>query len=519
MAGRLYRMAKVVSANPKSWGIVDANEISGFKRVAKLSDLYSIAECILSSSYGDGVTDGADAVGQIWHVSETNGDYKLTNWADRKSAAGWTKLSYGGDISVPVRDVQVDGTTVLSNGVANINLKSRLDNYATTDITNDLSGKIDKKADKATVTSLMDDVSGLNIDFNTFKDSKGQENGLATLYAQGYIPLDQLGNLDTVLFEVVTDLPNALNKIKKHIYLKTAGITGDKNVYVEYIYTGGITEHDVYDAAKWEKLGEVTAKTDLSEYYKKTEVYNKTEIDDKVTTLNDSINNNAINTFTAEPHTAARPDDEHKDQYKLNISLNNGVNKTVYIKPASSIGSGVMTYAQKVKLDGIEAGANKYTHPSYTSTPAKALYKINVDGFGHVSGYTEVTKSDITALGIPGSAPTVDAALSDTSTNAVQKKVINNAINTHKIDANNFNSIVNIADGTTRLLFFNKEDGYVNYKDDNSACYLISNETIDADKGVPKIGYSEDGSVATSYLLRDIDMVALTDTELNEILV
>ena len=93
MAGRLYRMAKVVSANPKSWGIVDANEISGFKRVAKLSDLYSIAECILSSSYGDGVTDGADAVGQIWHVSETNGDYKLINWANRKSAAGWTKLS------------------------------------------------------------------------------------------------------------------------------------------------------------------------------------------------------------------------------------------------------------------------------------------------------------------------------------------------------------------------------------------------------------------------------------------
>lgn len=122
MAGRLYRMAKVVSANPKSWGIVDANEISGFKRVAKLADLYSIAECILSSSYGDGVTDGADAVGQIWHVSETNGDYKLTNWASRKSAAGWTKLSYGGDVSVPVKDVQVNDKTVLNNGVAKIDL-------------------------------------------------------------------------------------------------------------------------------------------------------------------------------------------------------------------------------------------------------------------------------------------------------------------------------------------------------------------------------------------------------------
>lgn len=428
MAGRLYRMAKVVSANPKSWGIVDANEISGFKRVAKLSDLYSIAECILSSSYGDGVTDGADAVGQIWHVSETNGDYKLINWANRKSAAGWTKLSYGGDVSVPVKDVRVDGTTVLSNGVANINLNSRLQNYATTDITNNLSAKIDEKADNTTVTAVMDAVSGLNTNFNTFKNSKGQADGLATLDEHGQVPLDQLGNLDTVLFEVVTDLPNALNKIKKHIYLKTAGITGDKNVYAEYIYTGGITAHDVYDAAKWEKLGEVAAKTDLSGYYKKTEVYNKGEIDTKITTINNSINNNAINTFTAETYTAARPDDEHKDQYRLNISLHNGVNKTAYIKPVSSAGSGVMTYAQKVKLDGIAVGANNYTHPSYTSTPTKALYKINVDNLGHVSGYTEVTKADITNLGIPGSAPTVDAELSDTSTNAVQNKVLKQAI-------------------------------------------------------------------------------------------
>mgnify|MGYP003420148554 FL=1 len=139
MAGRLYRMAKVVSANPKSWGIVDANEISGFKRVAKLSDLYSIAECILSSSYGDGVTDGADAVGQIWHVSETNGDYKLINWANRKSAAGWTKLSYGGDVSVPVKDVHVNNASVLSNGVANINLT---DYAKKSDVTNNLKNYI-----------------------------------------------------------------------------------------------------------------------------------------------------------------------------------------------------------------------------------------------------------------------------------------------------------------------------------------------------------------------------------------
>ena len=91
-------MAKVVSANPASWGIVDANQISGFRTVAKLTDLYSIAACILSSAYGDGTTTGADAVGQIWHVQESNEDYRLINWAGRGKAAGWEKVRTADEI-------------------------------------------------------------------------------------------------------------------------------------------------------------------------------------------------------------------------------------------------------------------------------------------------------------------------------------------------------------------------------------------------------------------------------------
>ena len=43
----------------------------------------------------------------------------------------------------------------------------------------------------------------------------------------------------------------------------------------------------------------------------------------------------------------------------------------------------------------------KYTHPGYTAK-SSGLYKITVDGTGHVSATTAITKSDITALGIPG---------------------------------------------------------------------------------------------------------------------
>lgn len=422
MAGRLYRMAKVVSANPKSWGIVDANEISGFKRVAKLSDLYSIAECILSSSYGDGVTDGADAVGQIWHVSETNGDYKLINWANRKSAAGWTKLSYGGDVSVPVKDVQVDGTTVLSNGVANIKLNSRLENYATTAITNDLSDKIAKKADKTTVTSIMDAVSGLNTNFNTFKNSKGQENGLATLDAHGQVPLDQLGNLDMTVFTVVESLPTS--NIENKVYLVRSSLTSDKNNYIEYIYTGD--RKGTYDATKWEKLGEVAAKTDLSEYYKKT------EIDTKV----DNLNNADIQNFTITP--SSRGEQGGGKSYYMQASIaRKGANPLSAIIPCvvsaadtTNANAGLMSPADKQKLDGIAAEANKYIHPvrNADASGEDGLYKITVNELGHVSKTTAVTKDDIIKLGIPGSAPTVDTVMSDTSTNAVQNRVVKHAI-------------------------------------------------------------------------------------------
>lgn len=64
---------------------------------------------------------------------------------------------------------------------------------------------------------------------------------------------------------------------------------------------------------------------------------------------------------------------------------------------------GMMSVEDKKKLDGIEEGATKYSHPTHTAQP-NALYKVTVDGAGHVTGVKKVTKEDITALGIPGEA-------------------------------------------------------------------------------------------------------------------
>ena len=67
---------------------------------------------------------------------------------------------------------------------------------------------------------------------------------------------------------------------------------------------------------------------------------------------------------------------------------------------ATTSAEGLMSAADKTKLDGVTAGANKYTHPSYTAM-ASGLYKVTVDSTGHVSAAAAVDKSDITALGVP----------------------------------------------------------------------------------------------------------------------
>ena len=72
---------------------------------------------------------------------------------------------------------------------------------------------------------------------------------------------------------------------------------------------------------------------------------------------------------------------------------------------------GLMSAAEHTKLAGISAGANNYSHPTYTAK-ASGLYKVTVDGTGHVSGTVAVSKSDITALGIPGMNTTYDNATS-----------------------------------------------------------------------------------------------------------
>ena len=90
-------------------------------------------------------------------------------------------------------------------------------------------------------------------------------------------------------------------------------------------------------------------------------------------------------------------------------ALESEIAKKVDKVNGKSLSSNDYTDAEKEKLGGIEAGANKYVHPAYNAH-ASGFYKITVDEFGHVSSVVAVSKDDIVGLGIPAQDTTYDNA-------------------------------------------------------------------------------------------------------------
>ena len=132
---------------------------------------------------------------------------------------------------------------------------------------------MEKYLDKNSVLRLLQGVkTQIDKSKTNILDTKGAANGIASLDENGNVPLSQLGNVDTVLFEIVHVLPTELTEQQKnHIFIVPRGLESesDKNTYKEYIYTGEDLGHIV--PSYWEELGEFTSEVDLKPYSKKSE--------------------------------------------------------------------------------------------------------------------------------------------------------------------------------------------------------------------------------------------------------
>jgi len=100
----------------------------------------------------------------------------------------------------------------------------------------------------------------------------------------------------------------------------------------------------------------------------------------------------------------------------------------VALEAGKGLSTNDYTTTEKNKLAGIPANANYYVHPSYTAVNS-GLYKVKVDSTGHVSGTTAVTKSDITALGIPAQDTNTTYSVATTSANGLMSSAMVTKLN------------------------------------------------------------------------------------------
>lgn len=209
---------------------------------------------------------------------------------------------------------------------------------------------------KDKVQSINKEFVGLNNvtnDAQVKRSEMGAVNGVPTLDSNGKIPVDQLGNLDTVVAMVVTELPTTDIKTNKIYLVKDNTTEGD--LYQEYLYIDG----------KWEKIGTHKQEVDLTDYAKKSEALKSVE-----------------STLT-------------NDLVQLNMITVSGMQSDVNITKATQQLAGVMSAVDKNKLDGIADGANNYTLPIASAT---ALGGIKLgSGLSVTSDGTVSVSADVVA--------------------------------------------------------------------------------------------------------------------------
>lgn len=189
---------------------------------------------------------------------------------------------------------------------------------------------------------------------NTFKNTKGQANGIASLDANGRVPLAQLGNLDTSLYIIPSDnkLPTTGIQSNK-IYLIKDAKGETQNAYREYIYVN----------KAWEEIGWLKTDIDLSGYAKLA----------------------GGNTFIGTQTIHQTGTDYSVKIDGETIEIGKGEGNTVISKDGMSLPEGSSTEAFSTDGGKIDTSVFAKTEDLPSSLPANGGNADTVDGF-HAAG-------------------------------------------------------------------------------------------------------------------------------------
>ena len=481
--------AQLQSANLNEFGIVYAEEIQGHKTVATLNALYAITDPILSKSV---VNTNNDAIGQEWFVTSEGCYYRLDNWANRHTASGWTKLqvidtefnslsAHGADkiknfttspSTVTLNyntwrssTVNEDGTAVINAatqsaaGVLSAADKTKLDGL-NTDSINDISVKSD--ANKATITFVSD--NGNKEDVSTTIDFPISTSSAAgTMSAKDKTELDRINTANFAL-GAVTPAASTVGIAASKTNV-TNGTTAANNITLPAATqsaAGVLSAADKtkLDGLNTDSINDISVKSDANKATI-TFVSDNGNKEDVSTTIDFPIStSSAAGTMSAKDKTeldrintanfalgAVTPAASTVGIAASKTNVTNGTTaaNNITLPAATASVAGVMTAADKVKLDTTLPNLinfNKTTIDNYTVNGIKISTNPVVTGANtKVTGYSKPTTTGAIAAtdSINGALGKLEKKLDNevtNRTNAVSN--LTNTVNNNKTTIDNY---------------------------------------------------------------------------------
>ncbi len=284
---------------------------------------------------------------------------------------------------------------------------------------NNLVTGIDATSRNATSVTINYKQSDLSAASNSYANpiTKSQTIPAATQSAAGVMTATDKQNLDVNIPNRITNLDNRVttevNRLEELIENSSSEITNDLNVEIQARKDG--------DAQLQTNINNLqsTMNTELAKKVGKVTVAGSGNAVTTASISGDTLTLTKGATYNNYVHPAGSAPSKASGFYKFSTDSTSHVASVTAVAKsditalgipgqdttygnATQSTSGLMSAADKTKLDGISTGANKYVHPTgEAANKTLGLYKVATDATSHVKQVAAVTKADITALGIP----------------------------------------------------------------------------------------------------------------------
>lgn len=284
---------------------------------------------------------------------------------------------------------------------------------------NNLVTGIDATSRNATSVTINYKQSDLSAASNSYANpiTKSQTIPAATQSAAGVMTATDKQNLDVNIPNRITNLDNRVttevDRLEELIESSSSEITNDLNVEIQARKDG-----DNQLQTNINNL-QSTMNTELAKKVGKVTVAGSGNAVTTASISGDTLTLTKGATYNNYVHPAGSAPSKASGFYKFSTDSTSHVASVTAVAKsditalgipgqdttygnATQSTSGLMSAADKTKLDGISTGANKYVHPTgEAANKTLGLYKVATDATSHVKQVAAVTKADITALGIP----------------------------------------------------------------------------------------------------------------------